>query len=259
MNTTKLNKDASPTTFTETEKNWSTEYSKFKLLKFNRTISRKKVDQLKELIDKYGFLVPIIVDESGNVIDGQHRLIAAKELKTSFSFVVLSVDTSVLPYLIAELNSSFDRWKQNNYLEMWASLGKSDYARLSQLMLQRGLHFRELMTLTQVRADNVFKEGDFVFTKDLENRVNRRIGYFNDIMTFNNYLKQFADNKKFRAAVALVVRHPKYDHEKMLRKLQADHNFPLKGCTTVDYVDRLEEIYNKTLSKNRIKFSRQGN
>lgn len=42
------------------------------------SMTKKKLNRLAEVIKKYGFLVPLIIDTKGNIIDGHQRAAAAK-------------------------------------------------------------------------------------------------------------------------------------------------------------------------------------
>ena len=57
--------------------------SVFKILDGNRNINLGNVDRLVKSIEENGFLqMPIIVNENYEVIDGQHRLMAAKKINS---------------------------------------------------------------------------------------------------------------------------------------------------------------------------------
>ena len=57
--------------------------SVFKILEGNRNINLANVERLVKSIEENGFLqMPIIVNENYEVIDGQHRLMAAKKLNS---------------------------------------------------------------------------------------------------------------------------------------------------------------------------------
>ena len=53
-------------------------------------MSKKKITQLSKVIDKYGWLYPIIIDTEGNIIDGHQRLQAAIDLGISPPALVVS-------------------------------------------------------------------------------------------------------------------------------------------------------------------------
>lgn len=58
----------------------TTDYSILKMYKLNRTISKKQLERLTENIKKIGLQVPIIVNKNNEVVDGQHRFLALKNL-----------------------------------------------------------------------------------------------------------------------------------------------------------------------------------
>ena len=60
----------------------STDYKKFKLLEYNRDCDEKHIQNLKEELSKCNdlHLKPLIVSPDLEIIDGQHRFRAAKEL-----------------------------------------------------------------------------------------------------------------------------------------------------------------------------------
>ena len=45
-----------------------------------RRHSKKQIRQIRDSIEVFGFIVPILIDRDGNVIAGHGRLLAAKEL-----------------------------------------------------------------------------------------------------------------------------------------------------------------------------------
>lgn len=67
-------------------------YEQFKFLKLNRNIDQSYVQELKRKIENRGLLVPILIDKNGYVMDGQHRLMACKELEIPVQFIVNNVE-----------------------------------------------------------------------------------------------------------------------------------------------------------------------
>lgn len=70
--------------------NMSQRYDKFKFLNLNRKINKSHVEELKELNrgKKRFELFPIVVDKEMNIIDGQHRYQACKELNIPVYYIV---------------------------------------------------------------------------------------------------------------------------------------------------------------------------
>ena len=56
-------------------------YSIFNKVIGNRNLDSKNLSRIKNSINEIGLQMPILVNENKSIIDGQHRLQAAKELK----------------------------------------------------------------------------------------------------------------------------------------------------------------------------------
>ncbi len=71
------------------------DYSKFKFLKTNREINRANVEKIKASIREWGIIPgrPTLVDGDYNIIDGQHRFLAIKELGHPVPYEVIGGDT----------------------------------------------------------------------------------------------------------------------------------------------------------------------
>lgn len=96
---------------------WSKDYVRFRLLPDNREINTRsaKYKNLVESIRQYGFDPghPIKVRREGNffyVIEGQHRLYAAKELGIEFAYVITNLQ---IP--ITVINAAVNTWKTDDY------------------------------------------------------------------------------------------------------------------------------------------------
>lgn len=63
------------------------DYRKFKILEGNRSV--EKVKKIKDSISKFGYLhKPILVNDNFEVVDGQHRLEACKQLGVPIDYVM---------------------------------------------------------------------------------------------------------------------------------------------------------------------------
>ena len=97
----------------------------------NRDIVEKHADQFKRKIEKYGFLVPITIDQYGNIVEGHHRALMAflAGLETVPVYIVNWIDTNDLDeyqeYII-NLNNANRSWTALDYLKTF-SRNKSDY------------------------------------------------------------------------------------------------------------------------------------
>jgi hypothetical protein len=112
----------------------SNNYSAFKFLHQNRSINGGRVKQLKVSIQKLGYLSsrPILINEKSQILDGQHRFIACKELNLPIIYEIHNTfgdDDQV----VLELNKNQLIWKLNNYVHLHAEKGLSFYNEVQSL------------------------------------------------------------------------------------------------------------------------------
>ena len=110
-----------------------------KLTEANRLIRRPHVDRLKEIIEKNGYLdgCPIICDEDGFIIDGQHRYVACKELNVEPPIIVLKMKNAF--DMAPLMNSTQMSWGIRDYVHYWAVKGYPDYIIMEQICKAKDL------------------------------------------------------------------------------------------------------------------------
>src|SRR5436309_3192914 len=84
-------------------------YEEFKFIIGNRTLSQLHVKELTKSIKQKNFLpqTPIIINSDCEIIDGQHRLLAAKTLQLPIYYIIH--ENSTLEDAIM-LNTSLQNW-----------------------------------------------------------------------------------------------------------------------------------------------------
>ena len=94
------------------------DYTKFKLLCKNRRINRGHVKFLRNSIIEENLLSiqPIIVDKDSFIIDGQHRLEAAKQLDLPIYYTVQTKETSSNALYLLQQSKS---WALNDYINFY--------------------------------------------------------------------------------------------------------------------------------------------
>ncbi len=68
-------------------------YSIFNKVIGNRELDKNNLQRIKNSINEIGLQMPILVNKTNSIIDGQHRLQAAKELKIPVTYII-SKDTA---------------------------------------------------------------------------------------------------------------------------------------------------------------------
>ena len=93
-------------------------YNKFNNFLGNRSVasvtSRHHIEKLMESMKKSYLPQPIIVDENMAVLDGQHRLEAARQLNLPIYYLKMHSPISVMD--IQRVNNVTNKWDTNDYL-----------------------------------------------------------------------------------------------------------------------------------------------
>lgn len=104
--------------------------SVFKTIKGNRPANPQHVRRLSHSIKQNGMLQnPIIVNDKMQVIDGQHRLLAAKEAASGVFYIIVD------GYNLGEvqtLNLNQKNWTKEDFMNGYADMGVESYIRLRE-------------------------------------------------------------------------------------------------------------------------------
>lgn len=231
------------------------DYSIFTLIRGNRVVNKLHVERLKKSFSKSYLMSPIIVNQKYEIIDGQHRFNAAKELGLPVNFIVVN------DYGLREvqlLNTNMKNWKKEDYLQAYCDLGYVEYLKMKKFMQDLpdfGIKAAEqLLTNTTAGANNRqyvgkidgnlagrsrnFQEGELEIP-------NLDLSYKNaeKIMRFKPYYDGF-NRSVFVAAMIGMFKHENYNHSKMIGKVKNNPS-ALTHCSSVtQYKILIEEIYN---------------
>lgn len=107
----------------------TTNYELFSFFDENRAISHGNVKSKKESILKMGYIesLPIIVTENFQIIDGQHRFIALKELEMPIYYQIEHLNPQEA---MIELNKNQQIWRLGEYIHHYAALGLEEFVTL---------------------------------------------------------------------------------------------------------------------------------
>ena len=107
------------------------DYELFKFNKLNRNVSEKNVNKIGKSVKKYGWKpYPILVNSAYEVIDGQHRLVYAKQHNLPVYYVVVNGITSNDCQI---MNTTRTSWTVDDYVHYYASQGNASFILLSRL------------------------------------------------------------------------------------------------------------------------------
>jgi len=223
------------------------DYSMFKHMNGNRNINKLHLKRLTESMSEKYIEVPIIVNNNNQIIDGQHRFEAAKELKKDVYYIKvrnLNLDD------VHRLNTNSKNWTAEEYMQGYCELGLEDYIKYRDFKRKYGFGHNETNAILTNRSrmsgskntdfnDGVFKILDY----DLAVKNAEKICMVREY--YEGYKRRY-----FVYAMLELFENPDYSHVEFLNKLSFQ-SVKLQDCTDVKgYLILIEDIYNFKRSKN---------
>jgi len=237
------------------------DYDLFKRLNYNREIMMPRIDKIVESIKKHGFILPILINQNYMVVDGQHRLEAARKCNSEVLYIQFNITDEILPILISTVNTTSRNWSNEDFLNMWVSLDKETYVYMSNIVDRECLRISHLLRIASVTGNKEntltkekYRKGELTFTHGQREKIATRIKHLNDIRDSSESYKGFRNSGPFIAAILGVIINLDYDHKRMMRVLYESPGSIAKCKISADYTEVFSSLYNKRL-KNRIKFS----
>lgn len=223
-------------------------YNLFNFNNLNRKIDERHLSQLKEAIVKNNLLHlrPIQINSKLQILDGQHRLRAAKDLGV---YIYYTVEREMTEEEMILLNQHNKNWVAPDFLEYYAKKGIEDYVICKAFQEKWNFDLGSCIALLtqESRSYHAFRKGLFKI-KDLE-----RANYLAErVYSFKPYYSGFR-RRNFIFAIVRISNEKKYSHKRMIQKL-AKQQHKLVDCTTkLKYIQLLESIYNFR-SKDKLRF-----
>lgn len=228
----------------------SSDYESFVIMKENRkvTLNSRKVENLRNSIHKFGQLIPGIINENNEIIDGQHRLYVAKLLSIPFKFIICS---GLRIAEVLEVNNSQKCWQTEDYLQSYIAQGNTNYQVLERF--RKNYNKLSLMNIRALlgdkRRDGKFSEGLLVIDEATLCRANRIAAFIYAISeVYPSY-----NRRSFVSAVITMSDNPNFKEDIFLTHLAANKQGLYDCVNTVGYLKCMQELYNRGLShKSRI-------
>jgi len=239
--------------------NETNDYSMFRTLEGNRHVNKLHVKRLKESFQKAYLLSPIIVNEKFEIIDGQHRFEAAKQIGVPINFLIAP------NYGLKEvqmLNENMKNWKKEDYLNAYCDLKHPEYLKFRNFMrrfTEFGMAACETILTGKLNGgssnstDTEFKSetnisGSFAIRYFQEGELtipNYELSVENaeKIMMIKPYYEGF-NRPTFVRAMIGIFKIEYYNHAKFIERLNANPT-SLQHCANVtQYKLMVEDIYN---------------
>ncbi len=227
-------------------------YSIFKRLQGNRPLNMIHVKRLEESIKKNGMLeVDIIVNRDWEVIDGQNRLEAAKNIRVPVYFKI-KPDYGLREAQI--LNENVKVWRKVDYLDSYCELGLPEYIEFKRFMeaYKKDFNFSSCEALIRLKQTTMyeavgnkqvtakyFESGKLVIMDIVKSRQ-----YANAIKEIKPYFEGY-NNSVFVRTMIFMLNHENYNHYEFKAKLQLRGAPSLEYCKTMaQYKLLIEDIFN---------------
>lgn len=227
----------------------------------NRVIKVKNVENKRKLLDKNGFKSsnPVIINVDGKIIDGQHRRMAAEELKIAYKFTV-DVDATAENSLqnTIELNNSGKPWTTTDYIIAYAENGNEEYQKLIDLTDELGVNYSKMFALyngTKLNGDQrkQIANGTFKFEDDKADAARERKDELDNLLNQveNQRYKKLVESEAFYVSYLEIRRKDNFKY-----KILSDQ-FDKLRYTILDrknLTESLVDVYNMQRRTNRIKY-----
>lgn len=219
----------------------TSDYSQFKTLDGNRNIDDKQVTRLCKSIEKKDLLHqnPILVNEKMEIIDGQHRLLAAQAIGRPIYYRIekeSNLEDTIL------LNANNRKWITDDYLSSFVKLGKKEYIKVQEFKdkykISSALAILILSKLDQVKAIAAFRDGTFAVAD--EKNAEEVASFMVELRALNRD-GAWHDRDLIKT---LPVVMEKIDPKLILSKMNQHNLFLTRRISVKEYLLQFEEILN---------------
>lgn len=240
------------------------DYSIFDYLDGNRPVilSGPSAKNLRLNLKKYGWLKsrPAITCKSGDkylVIDGQHKIAFAQQLKTSVVFAVLDISIDNAKQLMIDLQYG-KNWVIENYVNKHVNDGNSDMVFLKNYATKNNISVScaANMLYGQLPSSNNVSE----YIKDGSYKV-KNIEFADRCISIFKLFKGFDEiccHRNLLTACAKVALVKEFDINRFEKKIFKNQSLVKNEHSSDNFMEMIEDIYNRNSSdKLNIKFLAQ--
>jgi hypothetical protein len=188
-------------------------------------------------------MVPILVNEDMEVIDGQHRLLAAKMLGLAIYY---KINKELTAQDIIRMNVS-QPWGRVDYLNYYCKNNYPHYLKLKSFMGAHGINLKIALNITIGNAKDghvKFRNGEYVFNEEnFENSIEICWETINYIKKINGYSK-YTESARFWGALLILVRDIHFNAARWRENLKRMVERITAKASKEDYLKLFTEIHN---------------
>ena len=221
----------------------TTDYTLFRKLKGNRDIGRPRVEKIKNSIQSVGYITnPIICNEKMEIIDGQGRAQALKELGLPIDYVIhkgIGIKECI------SMNIYQENWTLLDYIKCYSGYGNENYIFVYDMLLKYP-EFKPSVILPvcigniEFYSDKKIKDGRLVLGRD-KKEVVELLDYIRRFLPYQNYFSSFNITAK---VLTWAFDCEQIDNEAMFQAVRNRYQ-KIKPFTSIEEaLDTFHEIYN---------------
>lgn len=228
------------------------DYETFKIYPGNRPIDKTNVEQLVSSISENNLLEqrPILINENMEILDGQHRLEAAKILQVPI-FYEIKIGGNHKD--IVFLNSTQKNWKKIDHLRLYSEgIFNENYILLQKFMNEHNLKLEIALLLINgpIKSMNdyeKFRKGEFIFPQKMDEILSytEKVKYFWTFIKSHNIKPLFKfTSTSFIKPLLIFLEHPNLNWDLFCQKIDQSWYKIGPRPSHALYLEMLCEIYN---------------
>jgi ParB-like nuclease family protein len=240
----------------KSEVNPTDNYSIFSRCQSNREINWGHVNRLCESIRAKNllFLRPIEVTKNMEILDGQHRLEAAKLLKVPIYF---KITDKMNIKDVALINAAQKAWSPPDYFNFYCSQGYEEYLKMKSFIANSGITFSCAYSLDVDLSSNgvfAFRNGEYICRlEDSGKHIEKAREIFEWCATIIG-AKTFLKGGRALKALVIFLKHEDIEVEKFQRNFFYFVNKFVPFHSIKNYLEFFLTIYNYK-NHNKIKLN----
>lgn len=224
-------------------------YSMFKKLKGNRDVEDDRIRKIINSINTVGYITsPILVNEKMEVIDGQGRLGALKELKYPVEYIVqegLGIEECIA------MNINKSNWKQKDFIDSYSENGNLNFSLIKSLIDK----FPEsnLDTIctalfkTEKAPNKSIIDGTLLVSNNLYNEAVKRLKYVSKLYSAIDKNLLNGSINILAQVLAYCYDYEEVDNDRLISQIQKYYNIMGNWNKVEQCIQEVEKIYNKNL------------
>ena len=218
------------------------DYDMFLEMEYNRSVSESRVNKLVASFSEKEIMNPIVINEKGEIVDGQGRYEALKRLGRPIKFVV-SYGANIND--CRRMNLYNTNWTIEDFVNSYVRQMNPNYIEFKKCHTETGVQYTRILRLVNKGRANIsqaINSGKLEFNANDTEKVKFVVKCANEIR------EALADNKRvndaFMVAVKVMIETEGYNHDRMLKKCAKERSRYSQMSQLEPMLREFSRIYN---------------